>query len=341
MDLDHKITAWNRGAERLYGYSGEEMIGAAISMLIPPELEDKTRTLEERLTRGEEISHYETIRLRKDGSKVNISQTLSPMRDGEGRIVGTAAVGGDITEQKAIQAQLNRAQRLESLATLAGGVAHKFNNINTVVGSYLSLIRSEAGLPDRLVSFAEAASAGVQKAVDITDRLLTLTEPAGTLSRTVRFDVLARTLLPLHQARIEKEGVRLVIDLAETPPVQGDEMRLKFVLSSIIGNALDSLLDQPVRMVNVRTGSTKDSVYFEVEDSGCGISKEDLPRIFSPFFSGKGEWAAPGSPQAKLKGTGLSLAISSTMVSEYDGRIEVQSARGSGSTFRVVMPRAL
>ena len=101
LDLDRRVTAWNRGAERLYGYSAEEMIGAPISMLIPPELEDETRTLGDRLKRGEQISHFETIRLRKDGSKVIISLTLSPIRDGEGRIVGTAAVGGDITEQKA------------------------------------------------------------------------------------------------------------------------------------------------------------------------------------------------------------------------------------------------
>ena len=340
MDLHGRITSWNRGAERLYGYSVEEMIGEPISTLMPHEVEDEAQALGDRLRRGEEIPRFETIRLRKDGSKVNISLTLSPIRDGEGRIVGTAAVGGDISEQKAIQAQLNRAQRLESLATLAGGVAHQFNNINTVVGSYLTLIRSEAGLPARIVTFAEAATAGVQKAVDITDRLLTLTEPSGTLSKAVRFDILAQTVLQQHEKRIEKEEIRLVTDLAEAPPVQGDEGRLKFVLSSIIGNALDSLLDRPVRMVNVRTGSTKDSAYFEVEDSGCGISKEDLRRIFAPFFSGKGEWAPKGSPQARLKGTGLSLAISSTMISEYGGRIEVQSARGSGSTFRVIMPRA-
>src|SRR5208337_2097765 len=148
-------------------------------------------------------------------------------------------------------------QRLESLATLAGGVAHQFNNINTAIRSYLELIRSETGLPTRLSSYVVAALAGVQRAVDITDRLLALT-PADTFSNTVRLDVLARTLLPLYEKRIEEEKVQLVLKLAETPSVQGDESRLKFVLSSIIGNALDSLLDRPVRVVSVRTGSMKD-----------------------------------------------------------------------------------
>jgi C4-dicarboxylate-specific signal transduction histidine kinase len=189
------------------------------------------------------------------------------------------------------------------------------------------------------VSYVEAANASVQKAVDITDRLLALTEPGGS-SHTLRLDALARTLLPLHEKRIEEEKVRLVLDLVETPLVQGDEVRLKFVLSSLIGNALDSLLDRPVRRLSVRTGSTKDAAWIEVEDSGCSIPEEDLPRIFSPFFSAKGVWAPPGSSQARPKGVGLSLAISSTTVSEYGGRIDVQSTKGAGSTFRVVIPFA-
>jgi PAS domain S-box-containing protein len=339
LDLDLRVITWNRGAERLYGYSAQEMIGEVISILVPPEIEDETQILGDRLRRGEQISRFETIRLRKDGSKVLISLSLSPIRDREGRIAGTAAVGGDITEQKALQAQLNRMHRLESLATLASGVAHQFNNINTVIGSYLELIRSEKGLPPRLVSYAEAAIAGVQRSVGITSRLLVLTEPAGTQD-TVRLDVLARTLLPLHEKRIKEEKVQIELDFAETPPIRVDESRLKFVLSSIIDNALDSLLDQPVRMVTVRTGSTTDSAFFEVKDSGCGISEDDLTRIFSPFSTMKGEWAPRGSPQAKLKGVGLSLAISSTTVSEYGGKIEVQSTKGAGSTFRVLLPFA-
>ena len=340
LDVGLKVIAWNRGAERLYGYSAEEIIGSPISILVPSGLEDETLTLGQRLMRGEQVSRFETIRQRKDGSKVNISLSLSPIRDEEGKIVGTTAVGGDITEQKALQAEVNRAHRLASLATLAGGIAHQFNNINMVVTGYLALMRSAGELPARLIPYVEAASAGVQKAVDITSRLLELTEPVGMLSNAVRLDVLAQTMLSLHKKRIEEVEVRIVLDLANTPPVQGDEPRLKFVLSSIVGNALDSLLDRPVRVVNVRTGSTKDFAYFEVEDSGCGISEEDLPRIFTPFFSAKGEWAPSGSPQAKLKGVGLSLAISSTTVSEYGGRIEVQSTKGTGSTFRVLLPFA-
>jgi PAS domain S-box-containing protein len=339
LDLDRRITVWNRGAERLYGYAAVEMIGASTSVLIPPELEDEARTFRERLTRGEQLSHIETTRLRKDGARIIVSLTLSGIRDGEGRIVGMASVARDITAQKALQSRISRAERLESLAILAGGVAHHFNNINSVVLGYLELIRS-GGLPARLASYAEAASAAVERASGITGSLLALTEPAGMQSNTVQLDILARAALQSHQKRLEEEHIQLVLHLDVTPPVSGSESRWRFVVSRIIDNAMDSLQDRMVRTVTVRTGVTNDCAFLEIEDTGCGIAEEDLPRIFSPFFSTKGEWAPPTSPQAKLKGVGLSLAISNTTVSEYGGMIEVRSRKEAGSVFRILAPFA-
>jgi PAS domain S-box-containing protein len=337
-DLERRITVWNKGAERIYGYSAEEMIGTIISPLIPADCEEETRIVRERVMQGEQATNFETIRLRKDGSRITVSMTLSAICTPEGKIVGMASTARDVTAQKAIEQQLNRVKRLESLAILAGGIAHQFNNINTITKGYLDLIRSHEGLPVRSKSYVEAALVGVQKAVDITDRLLMLTDPRPAISTTIRFDVLASTMAALQEKRMEEENVRLVLELADTPPVAADESRLKFVLSSLIGNAIDSLLGRPVRTLTIRTGSTKDGSYFEVKDSGCGIPEADLPKLFMPFYSAKGEWAPPGSPQAKLKGVGLSLAVSNMSVSEYGGRIDVRSTEGVGSTFRVVLP---
>ena len=311
--------------------------GTTLSPLIPPEFEEETRLVRERVMLGELVTNFETVRLRKDGSRIIVSMTLSIIRDPEGRIVGLASTARDVTTQKALEAQLNRAQRLESLATLAAGVAHQFNNINAAISGYLQMLQSEKDLPPRPASYVEAAYAGVQKAVNITDRLLVLTEP-GSASESLRLDVLARSVLPLHEKRVENEKVRLVLDLAETPPVMAEGSRLRFVLASLIGNALDSLLDRPERMLAVRTGSAENAAYFEVKDSGCGIPAEDLSRIFSPFFSAKGEWAPTGSPQARLKGVGLSLAICSRFISECGGRIDVESVPQQGTTFRVWFP---
>ncbi|MGO9309926.1 MAG: PAS domain S-box protein [Spirochaetia bacterium] len=338
-DLERRITVWNKGAERIYGYAAEEVLGATLSPLIPSEYEEETRIVRERVMRGEQVTNFETTRLRKDGSRITVSMTLSAIRDSEGKIVGMASTARDVTAQKAFEAQINRAQRLESLATLAGGVAHQFNNINAAISGCLQMLQSEKELSPEAASYVKAASAGVQKAVNITDRLLVLTEPGGA-SESLRLDVLARTVLSLHEKRIEEEKVRLVLDLAGCPLVVGSEKSLKFVLASLIGNALDSLLDRPERMLAVRTGSRENAAYCEVGDSGCGIPTEALPRIFSPFFSAKGEWAPTGSPQARLKGVGLSLAICSRFVSECGGRIDVESVPQQGSTFRVWFPAA-
>jgi PAS domain S-box-containing protein len=340
LDLDRRITVWNRGAERLYGYPAGEIVGAATSILIPPELEDEARALRERLAAGEQLTHFETTRLRKDGSRIIVSLSLSAIRDGKGRIVGMASVARDVTEQKALQSQIERARRLEGLATLAAGIAHQFNNINTVVLGYLAILESAAPLPARLASYAQAATAAVQRASDITRSLLALTEPAGTSADTFRFDVLARHALQGLQGRFDAEKILLVLDLAASPPVQGSESRVRAVMSSLIGNALDSLQDRTVRRITVRTGVTNDCAYFEVEDTGCGIAEDDLPRIFSPFFSSKGEWAPTDSPQAKVRGVGLSLAVSNTSISEHGGRIEVRSTKEVGSAFRVLVPFA-
>ncbi|HTZ50173.1 MAG TPA: PAS domain-containing protein [Spirochaetia bacterium] len=340
IGVDRRITVWNRGAERIYGYTAMEMLGTSTTVLIPEELEEEARMIRERIARGETVEHFETTRLRKDGKRITISLSQSAIRDETNRLIGMASVARDVTSQKVVQAQLARMQRLESLATLAGGVAHQFNNIHTIVLGYMDLVRHDRELPPRLAGFMTAAVSAVQRAGEITDRLQSMTQPAGDPAATVRLDDLARGVLPAFEARIAADQVRLILDLSSVPPASGEADRVRLACQSLVSNALDSLLGRPVRVVTVRTGSADRTTFFEVEDTGCGIPSEDLPRLFSPFFSRKGEWAPAGSPQSAVRGLGLSLAISAAMVSDYGGRIEVHSTEGAGSVFRIVLPAA-
>jgi PAS domain S-box-containing protein len=338
--VDRKITVWNRGAERVYGYAAQEMMGAPTSTMIPPDLEDEARSIREKIARGEAVEHFETTRLRKDGTRIIISLSMSAIRDASNRLIGMASVARDVTAQKAIQVQLGRVQRLESLATLAGGVAHQFNNIHTIVLGYLDLVRHDRELPARLAGYLAAAVTAVQRAGDITERLQAMTQPLGDPSATIRLDELARTVLPPFDARIAADQVRLVLDLSETPRASGESSRIMLACLSLVSNAVDSLVGQPVKVITMRTGRAGDHAFFEVADTGCGIPSADQPRLFSPFFSRKGEWAPSGSPQAGVKGLGLSLAISSAVVSDYGGRIEFHSTEGAGSVFRLLLPVA-
>ena len=340
VDPDGIVTTWNKGAESTYGYSAEEMIGRPIGVVIPPDLAAQARTNRERVERGEDIGPIETEQIRKDGRKIFVSLTLSPIRDAENTVVGTASISIDITARKALQAQLIRSQRLESLGTLAAGIAHQFNNINMAVRGYLDLIAQSPGLLASTAAYLKEALRGVQRSIEITERLQGLTSAAPAGRETLRLEKLVPTLLPLFERQLEGSGVTIQLDLQETQPVLASRSMLGFVITSLLTNSVHALLDCPSRIIVLRTRSQGDSSSVEVSDTGCGIPHENLPRIFSPFFTTKGEWAQPGSAQARVRGIGLSLAVSQSTVSELGGRIEVESAPGQGSTFRVWLPSA-
>jgi PAS domain S-box-containing protein len=340
LGLDRIITSWNKGAERVYGYSAEEVIGRPTSLFIPPDLENEARGIRERINQGESINHFETLRRRKDGTLIDVSLTLSPIWDAEGRLIGHASIARDITEQKKIQAQLMRVQKLESLSTLAGGIAHRFNNINAVINGYLEVLAMEENLTESARTSLHAAQQGVQRAAEITDRLLVLTGSSQARREKIHLDELARSRVALLDKQFEAEGVIVRLDLRETAPIVAVSSQLGFMLTSLLTNALHSLIDSPLRVVTVRTGSVSGSAFLEVSDTGCGIAPENLTKLFTPFFTTKGEFATVGSTQGKVKGAGLSLAVCQAIVSEYGGRIDVESQPGTGSTFRVRFPIA-
>ena len=206
VDPGDIVTTWNKGAESMFGYSAEEMIGRPIGVLIPPDLAAQARTTREHVQRGEDIGPVETELIRRDGRRIFVSLTLSPIRDAEGKVVGAASISIDITAQKALQAQLIRSQRLESLGTLAGGIAHQFNNINMAVKGYLDIIAQSQDLPAPAAAYLKEALRGVQRSIEITERLQGLTSAAPASRETLRLEQLVPTLLPLFEKQLE--GIR-------------------------------------------------------------------------------------------------------------------------------------
>jgi PAS domain S-box-containing protein len=338
VDTASRITTWNSGAAAAFGYSAEEIVGTSVFILLEEELPERECAAWERAAAGTPVPPFEAAGKRKDGSVLPLTIALAPIREPRGAVVGLAVTARDMTRENAIQARLIQAQRLESLGTLAAGVAHQFNNINMVIRGYLDALATADGLPPSAAAFAAEALRGVDRLVDITDRMQGLTGAPHNGQDNCRLNEVARAQLPGFEARVAAMGASLTLELRETPPVHMYAARAGFLFSSLLGNALDALTGIAVRKLTIRTGLDAAGAFLDVTDTGCGIHRADLPKLFTPFYSTKGEWAGPNSPQAALRGIGLSLSICRSIVSESGGRIEVDSEPGAGSTFHVWLP---
>jgi PAS domain S-box-containing protein len=138
--IEGVITHWNRGAERLYGYAAEEAIGQPVSLIMPPELPDELSKVLAQIRQGQRVDHYETVRIRKDGRRIEVSVTVSPIQDRAGRVVGASSIARDITEQRELEAVRREQDTLRSVASLAAGVAHEINNALSILLAHLELL---------------------------------------------------------------------------------------------------------------------------------------------------------------------------------------------------------
>jgi two-component system, sensor histidine kinase and response regulator len=339
VDLEDRVTSWNRGAEKVFGYRAEEMEGKSIIPLIAFKDSPLLASAKGSLGQRGRVHQFDSTVQRKDGKQVFVSSTRSLIEDSKGRIIGTTLISRDVTEQKALLAQVIRAQRLESLGTLAAGIAHQFNNINAAVKGYLDVAAGEDGVPQNVQSWIREALKGVLRSVEITERLQSFGSAAHARQEAIDLAEIVPTLLPLFDAQAKEQGV--VVHRQVVPAVvRASRSTLNFVITSLVNNSLHALLDRPVREITLRSRPQEAYCVLEVADTGCGISGENLPRVFTPFFTTKGEWSESGSPQARVKGVGLSLCVCQSTVAEQGGWIEVESLPGEGTTIRVWLPSA-
>jgi signal transduction histidine kinase len=245
----------------------------------------------------------------------------------------------ELVERKAAEERLIRAERLAAVGTLTAGIAHQFNNINTVSLGFLQFLEEESSLTARSQRYIDAVREAINREVDITSRLLLLSShpPAAEIPPVLTGDVV-RAVLSCLRPDIEAEGVTLTVELKDTRLVSIAGTQLDFVVRALLDNARHALLEQPRREMRVETMDDGEEICLCVIDTGIGISQEDRLSIFVPFFSTKGEHAPPGSPQARVRGMGLSLTVLHAVVTCYGGKIGVESTPGVGSTFTVRLP---
>lgn len=343
-DLDGVITTWNAGAERLFGYSAEEMVGRPMLTIIPEDRHGEEPVILRRIRNGERIEHYETIRRRKDGTLVMVSLSVSPIRDSDGRIVGASKIARDITQQKQAETALREAKDAAEAANRSKDhflamLSHELRTPLNPVLMTASALEDDPAQPAPLRADMAMIRRNIELETNLIDDLLDLSRiTSGKLALHVRpLDVndAVRQVEAICGQQIQGKNIRLDLDLADDAGlVRADPARLQQVLWNILKNALKFTPEGG----NVRIATQRaegEVVRISISDSGIGIAPEVLPGIFDAFDQGDANTAR------QFGGLGLGLAITKALVVLHSGSISAESkGAGRGSTFRVELPVA-
>ena len=339
--LDGTVTSWNAGATSIFGYEASEMIGQSITRIVPPDLHEEERQILARLARGERLQHYETVRIARDGRRVDISLTVSPLIGRSGKVVGASKIARDVTATKRAEAELQQAQielarvaRLTTLGELTAAIAHEVNQpLTGLVSSGKACLRWLGGeAPD-----LEAARKSVERMIRDGSRA---GEVIGRIRAMIRKSKPQRDLLNINDAIMEVLALlRTEIHRNDILPytelsndlslVWGDRVQLQQVILNLVMNAIEAMsgISQTQRRLSV--SSVKDGpngVLVSVRDSGPGFDERALDRLFEAFYT------------TKANGMGIGLTVSRTIIQAHGGRLWAMPNAPRGAIFQFTLP---
>src|ERR1022692_1926798 len=341
--LDGTITSWNKGAERIYGYAPEEVVGKHISLLTPSDRPNEIREILQKIVSGESIDHYESVRVTKSGERLDVSISVSPLRNAIGEIVGASAIARDITAQKRGEAQLRQSQKMEAIGRLAGGVAHDFNNILGIINACTEFLRDRIDPAAEPSVYVENIRKALERGTALTKQMLAFSRTTAVQPRLLdlneRLTEISKLLRPLLGDDVEI----LIVPKTTSAVVEADPGQLDQIVVNLAVNARDAMprggkfiletgtvrFDEDFAEQHQAMAAGK-YVLLAVSDNGRGMAEATVSRIFEPFFTTK----------EMGKGTGLGLATVYGIVKQSAGHILVYSELGQGTTFKIYLPNA-
>jgi len=342
--LDGAVISWNAAAERMFGYGFAEIKGRNIQVLRPPELAAEADDILERIKRGEHVEHFETTRLRKDGTRFPVSLTISLTRDPRGRISGFSTIARDVSSEAASRAALrdarDAAQRLaQTRSSFLANMSHEIRTpMNAILGLTELLLDTELAPEQRhsLTLVQTSAETLLTLLNDILD--LSKIEAEHLQLESIAFDLehLIESTVELLAIRARERRLNLLADVSPDLPasVRGDPTRLRQILTNLISNAIKFTHEGEVVVAASRLNAPDGRllIRFAVKDTGIGIPSEKLGAIFEEFSQ------ADTSTTRKYGGTGLGLAICRRLVRLMGGELIVESQVGQGTEFSFAVP---
>lgn len=338
-DLDGVVTAWNRGAELTYGYTAAEMIGRPIASLAPPDRKHEVAELIQRVRRGEIVSQYDSQRVTKDGRILDMSLTLSPIRDGKGAVVGVSTIARKMTELRLAERRVRELttemlhiSRLSAMGQLASSLAHELNQPLTAVVNYSEAVRhmmTTAAPPlAKITDFLGKIAAQAERAGQIIRRLRGHVEKSEVERALESLASVVEEASSLATTGAKVDGIRITYELTpDLPHLRIDKIQIQQVVVNLVRNAIEALRGSARREVTIRTALAENGQQeVSVADTGPGLPAEIAENLFKPFTT------------TKKDGMGIGLSISQTIIDAHGGRIWAEPNPGGGTVFRFLLP---
>ncbi|GAB3907086.1 PAS domain-containing sensor histidine kinase [Mucilaginibacter boryungensis] len=324
-NFDSVITSWNASAERMFGYKAEEIIGQTIYKLIPPDRQEEEPNILARLRRGEQVNHFETKRLTKDGRLLDVSLTISPVKDPQGNIIGLSKIARDITEKKLEEQRKN---------DFIGMVSHELKTPLTSLSAIVQMAHSKLRHSEDpfLTKAMENANRQVKRMTRMINGFLNVSrlEAGKLLIEKQPFDleellqeIVAETRLTISTHNFNLEGCKDII-------VNADWDKISSVVSNLIGNAIK--YSPKGKLIDIYCKVESGSVIVSVKDEGMGIKPQDISRIFDRYYR------VETDNTRHISGFGVGLYLSAEIIRRHGGEIWVESESGKGSTFYFSLP---
>jgi len=328
-DLNGIITSWNAAATRVFGYSAEEMIGASILKLIPENLHSDEKIIMENIRAGRRVEHFETLRRTKSGQLLDVSVTVSPIRDWHGRVIGASKILRDVSSRKRLEQALLQAEKIAATGRMAATIAHEINNPLEAVMNLMYLLRPMIADPAG-ISYFQSVETELGRVSHIAKQTLGYyREHAAATSASIGEIVLHA--ITIYEPRCKASGIEIKKAINSSRKIMLRRGEMMQVVSNLIMNAIYAMPSGGILSISVEDAAeSPDGIVLTVQDNGVGIAESDLPRVFEAFFT-----------THSTVGTGIGLFVAKQFVEGHGGQIEIKSRQDwedHGTTVRISLP---